>query len=137
MENKLTRKYALIFVWTIVGYFIGGVIFHINGGGDSVIEFFSQLLGAAIGTTVSSTIIFMRNPKLKTMEKVLSNDERIRVIRGEASYYTFIGTLFLSLAVVIIGEIQGHFYLSFGAAIVGGLMFVMNVVTGYILSKVR
>lgn len=137
MENKLTRKYALIFVWTIVGYFIGGMIYIINGGGDNIFEFFSQLFGAAIGTTVSSTIIFRRNPKLKTMEKMLSKDERIRVIRGEASYYTFIGTLFLSLAVVIIGEIEGHFYLSFGAAIVGGLMFVMNVVTGLILSKIR
>jgi hypothetical protein len=137
MENKLTRKYALIFVCGVLGYFIGGAVYLINGGENNTLQFFSKLLGSAIGTAIAYTIIFRGNPKLKTMEKVLSKDERIRVIRGEASYYTFIGTLFLSLAVVIIGEIQGHFYLSFGAAIVGGLMFVMNVVTGFILSKIR
>lgn len=137
MENKLNKKYVLMFLWTILGYFIGGVIYNFNGDGNSVIEFFSQLLGAAIGTTISSTIIFRRNPKLKTLEKVLSQDERHIWIRGEAAFYTFIGTLFIAMIVMLIGEIQGHFYLSFGAAIVGGLMFMMYCVTGFILSKIR
>lgn len=137
MENKLKRKYAIIFVWGLLGFFIGGTVYLINGGENNILQFFSRILGAAIGHTVSSAIIFRRNPKLKTLEKVLSQDERNRVIRGEASYYTFVGTLFLVMGVMLIGEIQGHFYLSFGAAIVGGLMFIMYIVSGFILSKIR
>lgn len=137
MENKLKKKYTLIFVWTLVGYFIGGTIYFMNGGENNVLEFFAQLLGAAMGTTASTIIIFRRNPKLKTMENVLSKDERMKVIRGEASFYTFIGTLFVALLVIVVGEIYGQFYLSFGAAIVGGLMFAIYVVAGLILSKIR
>lgn len=137
MENKLRRKYAIIFVWGFLGFFIGGTVYLINGGENNTLQFFSKILGSAIGHTVSSTIIFRRNPKLKTLDKVLSQDERKRVIRGEASYYTFIGTLFLVMGIMLIGEIQGHFYLSFGAAIVGGLMFIMFIISGFILSKIR
>ncbi len=137
MENKLRRKYAIIFGWGLLGFFIGGTVYFINGGENNILQFFSRALGAAIGHTVSSAIIFRKNPKLKTLEKVLSQDERKRVIRGEASYYTFIGTLFLVMGIMLIGEIQGHFYLSFGAAIVGGLMFIMFIISGFILSKIR
>ena len=137
MENKLRRKYTLIFVCTLLGYFIGGMIYFINGGENNAAEFFAQLLGAAIGTAGSYIIIFRRDPKLKTMEKILSKDERMKVIRGEASYYTFLGTLLIALIVVIMGEVQGNFYLSFGAAIVGGLMFLLYAFAVLILIKIR
>jgi len=133
MENKLRRKYTLIFVCTLLGYFIGGMIYFINGGENNTAEFFAQMLGAAIGTAGSYIIIFRRDPKLKTMEKILSKDERMKVIRGEAS----LGTLLIALIVVIMGEVQGNFYLSFGAAIVGGLMFLLYAFAVLILIKIR
>lgn len=135
MESKLRYKYALIFFWSLVGFFIGGSVYVINGGDNNVLVFFAKAVGLLIGHAVSTKIIFKRNPKLKLLDKRLSNDERNRKIIAEASTYSFLGTLVLVIGVILLGELRGDFYLSFGAAIFGGIMLLMYYIVFRVISK--
>lgn len=135
MESKLRYKYALIFFWSLVGFFIGGSVYVINGGDNNVLGFFAKVVGLLIGHAVSTKIIFKRNPKLKLLDKRLSNDERNRKIIAEASTYSFLGTLVLVIGVILLGELRGDFYLSFGAAIFGGIMLLMYYIVFRVISK--
>lgn len=135
MESKLRYKYALIFFWSLVGFFIGGSVYVINGGDNNVLGFFAKAVGSLIGHAVSTKIIFKRNPKLKLLDKRLSNDERNRKIIAEASTYSFLGTLVLVIGVILLGELRGDFYLSFGAAIFGGIMLLMYYIVFRVISK--
>lgn len=135
MERKLRNKYLLILFWTVLGYFIGGSVYVINGGDGNVGAFLSKAAGAAIGQVLSTIVIFRKNPKLKTLERILSKDERNSMISGVASQYSFLGTLILIFGVILIGEIQGRFYLSFGAAIFGGVMLLMYCIIFRVISK--
>ena len=60
MESKLRYKYVIIFFWSLVGFFIGGSVYVINGGDNNVVGFFAKAVGSLIGHTVSSKIIFKR-----------------------------------------------------------------------------
>jgi hypothetical protein len=137
MESKLRYKYVIISFWSLVGFFIGGSVYVINGGDSNVVGFFAKAVGSLIGHTVSSKIIFKRNPHLKLLDKRLSNDERNREIIAEASTYSFLGTLVLVIGVILLGELRGDFYLSFVAAVFGGIMLLMNFVSTFVLSKLR
>ena len=137
MESKLRYKYVIISFWSLVGFFIGGSVYVINGGDNNIVGFFAKAVGSLIGHTVSSKIIFKRNPHLKLLDKRLSNDERNREIIAEASTYSFLGTLVLVIGVILLGEFRGDFYLSFGAAIFGGIMLVKHFVITRVLSKLR
>lgn len=135
MERKLRNKYLLITFWTVLGFFVGSSVYVINGGDSNVGTFFAKAAGAAIVHVISTIVIFRKNPKLKTLEKILSKDERNSMIQGVASQYSFLGTLILVFGVMVIGEIQGKFYLSFGAAIFAGVMLLMYYIIFRLISK--
>lgn len=137
MENKLRKKNLIITIWTLLGFFIGGSIYVINGGENRGLEFLAEIIGGAIGQVVSSKLIFSKNPKLKALDQRLIKDERNQKIFGEAAGYTVVATLGMIMCVILLGRIKGDAYLSLGAAVFGGVILLVFSLSSYVLAKIR
>ncbi len=135
MEKKVLRNNIKRIIWVLVGYFVGGSVYVINGGDDPGFSVLSKVIGAAIGFGLSDFHTYRKNPKLKGMEKILLEDERNEMIRGKASYYTYLAAIILLFALVILGEVRDDFYMTYGSAVFALLLMVIHIISSWILSK--
>lgn len=135
MEKKMKRKNINRFIWLLVGYFVGGAVYLINGGEEPVFSVLSKIIGAAIGFSLSDLYAYRKTPKLKVMEKVIQEDERNKVLRDRAAYYSYFAAIVLMFSLSIIGEIRGDFYMTYGSAVFVLLLMVIHMISSWILSK--
>ncbi len=135
MEIKMKQKNINRFIWLLVGYFVGGAVYIINGGEEPVFSILSKIIGAAIGFALSDLYAYRKNPKLKVMEKVLQEDERNKVIRDRAGYYSYFASIIILFGLSIIGEIRNDFNMTYGSAVFALLLMLIHIISSWILSK--
>jgi len=135
MESRMLQNNMKRVIWSIIGYNLGGAIFIINGGEEPILSILSKMIGVAVGIAISDIHTYRKNPKMKIIEKVQNEDERNRVIRDRASYYTYWAVIIVLFVMTIIGEIMKDDYMTYGSASAAVLLMVTHMFISWIVSK--
>jgi len=135
MESRMLKNNMKRVIWSIIGYNLGGAIFIINGGEEPILSILSKMIGVAVGIAISDIHTYRKNPKMKNIEKVQNEDERNRVIRDRASYYTYWAVFIVLFVMTIIGEIIQDDYMTYGSASAAVLLMVTHMFISWIISK--
>lgn len=98
MEDRLKKKRIKDFIYGLLAYLLGAIIYDFIGTDNNTLRVLS---GVAFGIMIRFLIDFYSNkkyPEIREKEKLLENDERLIIIRGKAAYFT-LNIILFSLAI--------------------------------------
>lgn len=101
MENRIKRQKKKIFIFAIIGFLVGSMIYDFFGDGDSTFRFFSGALFAGIVDGLILLYDRWKYPEIKDKKHQLEKDERNMMLNGKAAVFTVTVILF-TLAIIFI-----------------------------------
>jgi len=99
MEDKLKKQKIKYFIFTVIGYLLGVVIYDLSGNENSSLRAIFGIIFVVIMRALFDLYQYRKHPKLKEKEKQLEKDERLIVIRDRAAYIT--NNIMLTILVIL------------------------------------
>lgn len=135
MENKVKKNNLLLFVYAVLGYFVGTTIFELLNLEHSIYQAFSGFLGS-----FSLSIIFVltqrfKYPELKQKEIQLIQDGRNIQIEGKAAQYTLSLVGILIIIAIIYGTLLSITWIKYGGAVLFLAIYGFDRLGAHILQK--
>lgn len=127
MENNLKWYYVFGFFFSLMAYILGTTLSTLVFGDNA---WSNQIMGFAFwGLALVLFVVHeKRSERLKTANRRIENDERIRMIRGKAASHTVGVTLVILFLTVIISEILSLQAIGIFSAMLYLVMMLMMIV---------
>lgn len=99
MEDKLKRQKIKYFLFGVIGYLLGVVIYDVFGNENSSLRVIFGVIFVVIMRALFDLYQYRKHPELKRKEKHLEKDERLIIIRDRAAYIT--NNIILTILIIL------------------------------------
>ena len=124
MEDRLKKKKVKHFIYNLLGYLLGVIIYDLLGNENSTLRVLSGILFVIVVRALLDLYEYRKHPKMWEKEKQLEKDERLIIIRDKAAYFTYNITLTILVILWFVNIIKQNDELSY---LISGLIAVFII----------